>query len=89
VSCPCDHEHWRTLPTRENFLEYARWQRIGPYLELIKADGSKWMSVHRCTACGRYWAEDTMESGHASMAFYYAIETDDPIAWLDRAENLF
>ena len=36
--------------------------------ELLKADGSKWMSVHRCKLCGRYWAEDTLDSGHASIA---------------------
>jgi hypothetical protein len=89
MPCSCGHDDWRTPPTRENFLEYMRWREIGAQLELIKADGSKWMSVYRCTVCGGIWVEDYMDSGQASMAFYYAIDTDDPIAWLERAKNLF
>ena len=89
MPCSCGHDDWRTPPTRENFAEYMRWREIGAQLELLKADGSKWMSVYRCTLCGGIWVEDHLESGQASIPFYYAIETDDPIAWLERAKNLF
>jgi hypothetical protein len=57
--------------------------------EQIAADASKWMCVWRCRTCGRYWAEDTMDSGQASPAYAYPIETDDPEGWLARAKNLF
>lgn len=53
----------------------------------IADDGSKWMSVWRCRACGRYWAEDHMDSGQASLPYAYPIETDDPLGWLSTAEN--
>jgi hypothetical protein len=58
-------------------------------LELLEADGSKWMSVLRCRQCGRYWAEAHVSSGHAEISYHYPIETDDPHAWLAAAENLY
>ena len=36
------------------------------------------MCVLRCTTCGRYWAEDNLDSGHATLLFAYPIETDHP-----------
>ena len=57
-------------------------------LEDVVIDRARWMSVLRCSACGAYWAEDSISSGHMDLLFAYPIETDDPQGWLERASPL-
>jgi hypothetical protein len=88
VSCSCEHDRW-TPPTTRAIEPWMRHETdIRDQLELIKVDGSKWMSVYRCRECGRYWCQDSMMSGHADLSYVYPIHTDDPVGWLDAAQNL-
>lgn len=58
---------------------------IAPLLDLVERDDSRWLGILRCTSCGRFWAEDSMTSGHADLFFVYPVDTDDPRAWLAQA----
>ena len=90
MTCTCEHDRHRAPATQDEALALADLQnRIAKQLELLRADGSKWMSVLRCKACGAIWCEDTISSGHATLSFIYPITTNDPVAWLAAAKNLF
>ena len=89
ATCSCRHATTRVPESRPQALELAHHQTaLGDQLELLAADGAKWMSVHRCRRCGAYWGEDSMSSGHAELGFIFPIETGDPHAWLAGAESL-
>jgi hypothetical protein len=75
--------------TRTQAVELAGHQnQIKDLLENVVTDAARWMSVMRCRACGAYWAEDCVSTGHVDLLFIYPIETDDPQGWLARAQPL-
>jgi len=86
MSCECGHDERRVPETREEALELAG--HAGALLEVVARDNSRWLGVLRCRECGRYWAEDSMSSGHADLFFVYPIVTDDAERWLAEAQPL-
>ena len=91
MPCKCGYDEHRVPATRDEILEAAGLRnRLGDLLETVVIDPSgRWMSVMRCTLCGRYWAEDCLESGMATLLFVYPIETDDPASWIASAESVW
>jgi hypothetical protein len=86
----CGHDEHRVPTTRDEIVEAMGTLRsIEDITETVAVDSSKWMSVLRCRQCGRYWAQDSLESGHATLMFAYPIDTDDPEGWLAHAENVW
>jgi hypothetical protein len=62
--------------TRDEALALAYHRNaIGGLLEEVERDGSRWIAVLRCRSCGRYWAEDSISSGHADLTFVYPVES--------------
>lgn len=61
-----------------------------PFFERVAVDSRKWVSVYRCRICGTFWAEEypygEMHGGGPSCL--YIIETHNPEAWLEAADNL-
>jgi hypothetical protein len=90
MDCACGYAATPVPPTREAAIaslgDHPQHREL---LELIEADGGKWMAVLRCRTCGRHWAEDSISSGHAELTYHYPIDTDDPRAWLAAATNRF
>lgn len=81
--CPCRHEDFRAPRTHREALALARHQRaVESLLAVVVRDPARHRSVLRCTRCGRYWAEDSMVSGHAELFYRYPITTADPHTWL-------
>ncbi|MDA0166401.1 hypothetical protein OM076_39420 [Solirubrobacter ginsenosidimutans] len=90
MTCPCGHDEHRVPTTRDEIVAAMGLRnRLGDLLETVADDSSKWMSVMRCRECGRYWADDSLDSGHATLMFVYPIETGDPQAWLAQAQNVW
>jgi hypothetical protein len=88
-TCPCGHDRFATPQTIRHGLALARnWNTIQPLLAVIERDPLRWLGLFRCTRCSRFWAEDSMTSGHASLFFGYPITTDHPADWITRAEPL-
>lgn len=87
--CPCGHDAWTVPETRRQALALARHQdEIAHLLTVAAREPGRWLSVLRCTRCGRLWAGDCMTSGHADMFFIYPIEATDPHEWLAQARHL-
>jgi hypothetical protein len=63
---------------------------ILPFLERIARNARKWLSVYRCRVCGILWAEEypfgEMHGGGSPCL--YAIETENPEAWLEAADDV-
>lgn len=88
-ACPCGHDRLDVPRNQPAGVALARhWDTVRPLLETVEQDPGRWLGVFRCTRCGRFWAEDSISSGHAVLFFGYPIETDDPTGWLARAEPL-
>jgi hypothetical protein len=87
--CPCGHDAREVPTTQAEALALAYHQKaIKHLLVVVEQDPARWLGVFKCIRCGRYWAEDSMTSGHADMFFIYPIETDDPHAWLVQAQGV-
>jgi hypothetical protein len=88
-ACSCRHHQLIAPDTRQEALRLAYvWARLRPALELTASDPARWLAVFRCGRCGQYWAEDSIESGHAEQFFGYPIVTRDPYRWLGSATRL-
>nr|WP_062334213.1 hypothetical protein [Herbidospora sakaeratensis] len=88
--CVCGHDdHRAPLDKAEGLVLAGHLRVIEPLLEVVARDDSRWLGVLRCGSCGRYWAEDSMTSGHADLFFVYPVDTTDPHAWLAAARPLF
>ncbi|WP_066364420.1 hypothetical protein [Herbidospora mongoliensis] len=84
--CACGHDRFSAPRDKTEGLILARHLRaVEHLLEPVERDASRWLGVLRCTACARYWAEDSMSSGHADLFFVYPVDTTDPHAWLAAA----
>jgi len=59
-------------------------------LEEIALDVAKWMAVYRCRVCDTLWAKEYPfgELHGGGPPCLYAIETEDPEAWLKTAHAL-
>ena len=89
MSCRCEHDAWAVPRTRAEALELVKHQTsLGDLLENVVTDAARWLSVLRCRACGAFWGEDCISTGHVDLLFVYPIVTDDPRAWLARASSL-
>jgi len=89
LACSCGHALRRKPRTREEALALGRHQNaIRSLLEEVAVARGKWMSVLRCRLCGRFWAEDSLTSGHMDLFYAYPIATDDPHGWLEDATPL-
>ncbi len=90
MPCRCGYDDHHVPTTRAEILEAAGLRNeIDALLEPVAVDSGKWMRVMRCTVCGRYWAEDSIDSGHATLTFAYPIDTDDPDGWLATAHSVW
>ncbi len=78
--CACGHDRHQAPQDKAEGLALARHLRrpSNPISEPVGRDASRWLGILRCTACGRYWAEDSMSSGHADLFFVYPVDTDRP-----------
>ena len=57
--CPCGHDAWTVPETRRQALALARHQdEIAHLLTVAAREPGRWLSVLRCTRCGRLWAGD-------------------------------
>ncbi|NAS21592.1 hypothetical protein GT755_07830 [Herbidospora sp. NEAU-GS84] len=84
--CACGHDRHRAPRDKTEGLVLAGHLReVEHLLDVVERDDSRWLGILRCGSCGRYWAEDSMTSGHADLFFVYPVDTDDPHAWLARA----
>ena len=89
ADCPCGHGAHRVPRTQREALTLAHHQSaVEHLLRVVERDPQRWLGVFRCDRCGRFWAEDSMSSGHADMFYIYPIETVDPHSWLADAESL-
>lgn len=87
--CRCGHD--RHLPPTDSHraLRLAwGWSALRRHLDPVVADPDRWLAVLRCERCGRYWAQGSMTSGQADLAYGWPIDTDDPAAWLAAATPL-
>jgi hypothetical protein len=85
--CPCGHSGRRVPRNRREALELVS-VRDTVDLRVVTVDPARWLSVLQCPLCRRFWAEDSMSSGHAELYFTYPIDTDDPHTWLSTADPL-
>lgn len=89
IHCPCGHGVHRVPQTRWQAIDLARHQdKITHLLAVVESDREGWLRVLRCTRCGRFWAEDSMSSGHADLFYIYPIQTTEPRSWLADAQSL-
>jgi hypothetical protein len=89
TSCACGHDRLdRPANRRAAFAVAGHWNTIGPLLVTVAEDADRWLRVLRCTRCDRFWAEDSISSGHATLFFGYPLDAGDPHAWLAGTEPL-
>ncbi|HKT09510.1 MAG TPA: hypothetical protein VJR24_16540 [Gemmatimonadaceae bacterium] len=90
IECPCRKLGSMPRTWTEVVERFDAGARLRPRLEQLATNGSTWMSVYRCRACGAAWASERplgeLQGGGPEL--FYRIDAADPVSWLDAARPL-